>query len=396
MATDGVVRRYYLYRATATVGFVTPVFTVFLLRDLSFAELGSLSALYSALVVLGEVPTGYVGDVLGRRNSLVLAAVFKAASLVGFVVAESYPAYVLLYVLWAAGLTFDSGSLSAWLYETLEERLDATVFTRVRGRGESINGWVGAVTMVAGGLLYTLDPRYPFALATAWVLLGVPVLLTLPEPGAAGDRRASLRTVAGMARDALLSPPLRALVLYTAVAFGAVSAAQLYVQPIAVDVLSGVALPGDLPPAASLGLLYAGFTAVAAFASYHAATVEDALGRARAIALLPLGVAAVMVVPLALPLLAFPAFFVMRAADPLLRPISQAVINDELGTAGRATVVSGVSMVYGLVRAPLALGGGFLADATSALAALAGFGVVVLVVGTAIALVESPTGWLET
>ena len=397
MATDAtwLVRRYYLYRATATVGFITPIFTIFLLRDLSFAELGALSALYSALVVLGEVPTGYVGDSLGRRNSLVLAAVFKAASLVGFVVADTFAAFAVLYVLWALGLTFDSGALSAWLYETLEERLDPADFTRVRGRGESVNGWVGAAAMIGGSLLYVVDPRYPFLLATGWVLLGLPVLLSLPEPGTTDDRQTPVREIAGLARGALLRPPLRSFVLFTALAFGTVSAAQLYVQPIAVDVLSGLVPAGaspvaGVPPAASLGVLYAAFTAVAALASDRAATVESWLGRRRAIAVLSVATAVFMVLPLAVPLLAFPAFFVMRGADPLLRPITQAVLNDSLGSAGRATLLSAVSMVYAFVRVPLALGGGVLADATAPLAALAAFGGVFLVVGGLLAVVGSP------
>ncbi len=402
MADDAtwLVRRYYLYRATATVGFITPIFTVFLLRDLSFAELGTLSALYSALVVLGEVPTGYVGDYVGRRNSLALAAVFKAASLVGFVVADTFAAFAVLYVLWALGLTFDSGSVSAWLYETLEERLDPADFTRVRGRGESVNRWVGAAAMIGGSLLYVLDPRSPFLLATVWVLLGLPVLVTMPEPGSKAERRTPVREIAGLARGALLRPPLRSFVLFTGLAFGTVSAAQLYVQPIAVDVLSGLVSAGStpvagVPPAASLGLLYAAFTAVAAVASDRAASVEGWLGRRRAIAVLTVATAVVMVLPVAVPLLAFPAFFVMRGADPLLRPITQAVLNDELGSAGRATLLSAVSMVYAVVRVPLALGGGVLADATSALAALAAFGGVFLAVGGLLMIGSSPLAATE-
>jgi hypothetical protein len=59
------VGRYYAYRATLSVGFITPVFTLFLLRTLSFTEVGVLSAVYAGLSVVGEIPTGYVADHLG-------------------------------------------------------------------------------------------------------------------------------------------------------------------------------------------------------------------------------------------------------------------------------------------------------------------------------------------
>lgn len=133
-----LVRRYYLYRATLSVGFITPVFTLFILRSLSFTQVGALSALYSVLSVAGEVPTGYVGDRLGRRASLLLSVVFTVASLAGFVVADGFLWYAVLYALWAIALTFRSGSMDAWLYDTLDERLDAERFSHVRGRGDAV------------------------------------------------------------------------------------------------------------------------------------------------------------------------------------------------------------------------------------------------------------------
>lgn len=389
-AATRVVRRYYLYRATATVGFVTPIFTIFLLRNLSYSQLGALSGLYSALIVLGEVPTGYVGDRVGHRNSLVIGAGCKAASLVGFVVAETFPEFVVLYVFWAAGLTFDSGSRSAWLYETLAERLDESAFTRIRGRGEAVNRWVGTGTMVVGSLLYVVDPRVPFVAATGLTLAGVPVLLSLPEPGSAEQRRIATDEIAKLVWETLSGPSLRSFVGYTALALGTVSAAQLYVQPIAVNVLSGVDALDAVPPAATLGVLYAAFTAVAAVASYYADAVEDRLGRRRTLLLLPAGTAAVMTIPMAVPALAFPAFFAMRGVDPLVRPVVHAHLNEHVGTAGRATLISASSMAFGLIRTPLSLAGGVLADATSALAAVAAFGAAFLVGGLGLWVIGGP------
>jgi MFS family permease len=78
-----VVRKFYLLQATRSVGFVSPIFTLSLLRDLSFTVVSSLSALPAAVVVLGEGPAGYVGDRLGRRTSIGLSIGLKAVSLLG-------------------------------------------------------------------------------------------------------------------------------------------------------------------------------------------------------------------------------------------------------------------------------------------------------------------------
>ena len=82
-----LVAKYYAYRATATFGFFWPIFTVFLLsRDLNYTQIALLGSLSAGVGVLGELPTGYVGDRVGRRNSLLLGAVARADSVYGLAV----------------------------------------------------------------------------------------------------------------------------------------------------------------------------------------------------------------------------------------------------------------------------------------------------------------------
>ena len=188
MWTPGVVARYYLYEATDTAGFVWPIFTLFLLsRGLTFTEIATLSATMAVLVVVGEVPTGYLGDRVGRRNSLVLGRVAAVISLLGFLVVTTFPGFLALYALWALTFTFASGTEEAWLYDTLDERLATDQFTRVRGRGRAIGSWAMAATMVASGFLYVGNHEWPFVAAAVVGVVSVGVLLTMPEPGRDGD-----------------------------------------------------------------------------------------------------------------------------------------------------------------------------------------------------------------
>ena len=72
-------------------------------------------------------------------------------------------------------LPFQSGSADAWLYDTLETHLDADQFTRVRGRGGSVNQWVSAGTMLTAGGLFSIDHRLPFLAGGILVGLSIPV-----------------------------------------------------------------------------------------------------------------------------------------------------------------------------------------------------------------------------
>lgn len=408
-----LIRRYYLYRASLSVGFVTPIFTLFLLRSLSFTQVGALSALYSVLAVVSEIPTGYIGDQFGRRASLLLSVAFTVGSLGGFVVAEGFLAYAVLYALWAMALAFRSGSLDAWLYDTLDERLDTDQFSHLRGRGDAVQNWVAAASMVGGGLLYGLDPTYPFVAAVAFNSLGFATLLSLPKNRQYAQRGddetepfsplAALHVV----RDYLAKPPLRSLVLYVGLFYAVVGVANAYVQPMTVETLApyaaeiGVQIPAGGAAAAArsgeagaalglgLGALYAVFTLIASVGGYHAGTVEARLGVRHAILLVPAVLAVVLVLPLWVPLLALPTFASLRTARPLVTPIANGYINDHVDDVGRATLLSAVSMLAMLLRTPLAFGAGVVADATTATAAIAALGGLFLVVGGGIWAVGS-------
>ncbi len=386
---EPLVMKYYCYRATVTFGFFWPVFTVFLLhRGLTFTQIGVLGSISAALVVVGELPTGYVGDRLGRRNSLLIASGLLAVSVLGFAVAHSFAGFVALYTLWALGLAFRSGSGDAWLYDALDARLRADEYTRVRGRGGAIGQWTSAATMLAAGALYELDPRLPFVAGGVLVLASIPVVASMPATDHRdGDDAASPRELLAVARRHLTDPPLRSFVLYVALFFAVVNAADEFIQPVAVNALA--------LPEAGLGPLYFGFTVAAAVASYYADDLERLLSTRLAVLLVPALVAVFLVAPLAVSVVALPTFFVLKSANAAIAPIASGYLNDRVESAGRATVLSAASMAYALVRLPVKPAIGAVADATSPIAALAVLGTGFLVVGGIVVARERPVQDVE-
>lgn len=400
--------RYYLYRATMSVGFITPIFTLFLLRSLTYTQFAVLSSLYSVLAVVSEVPTGYVGDRLGRRASLLLSVAFTVGSVAGFVVMDGFVPYAFLYALWALALTFRSGSIDAWLYDILDERLDADRFSHIRGRGDAVQNWTAAVTMVGGGLLYGIEPTYPFIAAAVFNSLGFVALLSLPTnkyvEGGTADRLGP-RAAFVIARDHLVRPPLRSLVVYVGLFYAVIGVAEGYIQPMAIETLApsagalGIDLSqgataaraGEAGPALALGLgvLYAGLKMVSSVGGYYAGRIEDWLGVRRAVLLASTITAAALLVPPWIGLFALPTFVAMSSGRPLIEPIANGYINDHSQAVGRATLLSVVSMVYMTLRTPLALGAGVVADVTTATTAVAALGGLFLTIGAMVWLLGS-------
>lgn len=414
-----LIRRYYLFQALAAVGFISPIFALFVLRDLTYPQYGTLSAVYSLLIVVGEIPTGYVGDRLGRRDTLVASKVAMALSLLGFVAVDSFASYLVVYVVWALGIALTSGTGSAWLYEVLESTVGEDQFTRVRGRGQAVARWASAITTLVGAVLYGLDPRYPFVAAGGLMFVGAGVIATLPRTEQFEDDETagpSVREALPLLRDRIARPPLRSFVLFAAVLFGVVGAANQYVQPIAVAVVEGVdvaALPvvgavatavGDgsalagvpVTAATGLGPLYASFAVVAAVVSYYAGPVEKLLGLRRVLALASVVLAGSTLVPLVVPLAAFATFYLLRAVHFLLRPMVENYINDRVEDVGRATVLSAASMVFGLARTPFVFAAGVAAGARGPLAAYGALGALLLATALPLAFFGSPFPSTET
>jgi MFS family permease len=407
-----VVFQYYCYRAAANPGFFYPIYILFMIdvNGLSYTAVGLIGTAQAVVVLTGEVPTGYVGDRIGRRNSLVAATLLSIVSTASFLVVTDLPGFLFTFATLSLGTTFISGSGQAWLYDTLKERLDTDEFTRVQGRGSAASNWSMAVTMIAGGFLYVRNPLYPFVAGLA--LHGVSFLLvaTLPKnrqyrsaesdpgaddstpgdgvdtdgspSGADGDTDDSeILTVFDtlpLIRDQLSKPPLRSFVVFTALYGGLLLTAHAYIQPVTLDAIRGsldAALASvGLPEPATLGFLYSAFTVVSAVASDRAEQVESLLGTRTALLAIPALIAGLFLLPVVVPILAFPMFFVMKGGGAAFHPISGQYLNDRLESVGRATVLSTVSMLSALSRIPFAVGSGVVADVFDARTAVAALG----------------------
>ena len=391
------VLKYYALRAFSTPGFMWPVSILYLVsNDVSYATLalgGSASAL---LTVVGEVPTGYVSDRLGRRNTIGVAQLLFGTYPLTLLYARSPPTVVAAFCLLGLAETLQSGSVSAWLYDALETHDATDRYTHVAGRGSAIRLWVLAATMIAGGLMYTVDPNLPFVASTVMGTSGAAIVTTFPATGSAGDDEGALgvREAATVVREYLLRRELRAFVLLAALAAAVGQSARSYVQPITVDSLSpivaGTTIAGyPLTETAVLGVVYASFTAVGAILSDRAAGIEARTGTRGAVfgSLVFDGVA--MVAVLAEPLLVVPMMFVHRGVISVLVPIKRNYLNEQIASVGRATVLSAVSMITSVAKVPVGIAAGVVADEVAPTVAVGALGALLLV-GIAVAVLTGP------
>lgn len=371
-----LVRRYYLYRASLSPGFYIPVSVVYMQdQGLGLADIGVAQGAFLFSMVVSELPTGYLGDRLGRRNALALGNAVVVAVMVGFTLADSPVAFAAVYAVWAVGWTFRTGTADAWLYELLAERDAEDEHARITGRADSTLRLVSAGAALTAGLLYTVDPAAPFLANAGLAALGLPVLFTLPKTQdtdeADGDR-IGVREAARVLRVQLPRPSIRWIVAYAALFNLVFSVTRVFEQP---------AMRAVGVPVAGLGVLYAGFKLVSAVAASAAGPLQDRLGT-RGVLLLLVPVVGVAYASFAVvPILLVPALFCRRGVQRVTRPVRNQYLNDRLENVGRATALSGVSMALTLVSGTANVLGGRVASVVGPVTFLSATGVAVSLVG---------------
>lgn len=413
MAISGAVFKYYLYKATEAVEFYRPImYLYFLSRGLSFTHIVMVEALYNLTTVLGEVPTGYVGDRIGRRNSLLVGSALITATLVGIAFASSFPAFAFLFICWSLGYNFRSGTEDAWVYETLTDVSASDEFTRVRGRGQSIALTAGVGASLVGGYLGGLDLAYPFLAAASFTGLGLLVIVTLDDPATYEESDSSemgIREAWGVVTRAVGQRRLRSFIVYYFVLFSAVTyLVFIFLQPIFESVVTdmnvGLTLSPPVPGRESpytlaistdnvetlLGVYYAAINLVSAAISYRIGFIREWVGLRRWFVVIPLLVGGLLSAMVFVPPIALVALFVGWACVEPTRVLAGQYVNDRIETIGRATVLSALAMVSAVTVIPFQLGSGVISDAVSPVIALSTAGVILIVGSVVILLWESP------
>lgn len=364
--------RYYAYQVTNAAGFYLPISLLFLQdRGFGLFFVGLSGAVFNFAFLTVEIPGGYIGDRFGRKASLLVSSGLRGAAMASYPFAESAATFVVLWILWASGQTFRSGSLSAWLYEHLDEHGAASTYARVEGRGRTARLLFSAGAALAGGYLYTVDIRLPFLVNAALALAGIPLLLSFPtvEQDRVDDHF-SLSEAAESLRVQAERPDIRWFVVFLALFWGIFQVSRNFTQP-AVEAV-GI-------PVTGLGVLYAAFQLLSAGAASVSGWLEEWVGIRTFFRLLPAVFAVSYASIAAVPLAVLPALFLYRGSMNVIVPFRNKYLNDRIQDDGRATVLSGTQMVLTFGASVASLVGGVVADMTGPVA-------VVSLVGVAISL----------
>jgi predicted MFS family arabinose efflux permease len=144
--------------------FPIPIITLFWKDQIgmSLADIMTLQAIFALAAVVAEFPAGYAADRLGRRTSLLVAAVLGIAGWVAYAKGTTFLGMVAAEIVLGASMAFASGADSALLFTTLQQTDGVGEYPRWEGRVRATAQASEAMSAAFGGYLYALRPRLPF------------------------------------------------------------------------------------------------------------------------------------------------------------------------------------------------------------------------------------------
>jgi len=134
---------------------------------LSWEEIALVTSISLMVQLLLELPSGALADLWGRKNTIIFGRVLGVIGFIIFIFATDFWMFLLGNILYLANWAFESGALSALLFDSLKENgIGEEKYQKVEA---DTFFWctIGmALSSLLGGYLYTVSHQLPYVATT--------------------------------------------------------------------------------------------------------------------------------------------------------------------------------------------------------------------------------------
>jgi MFS family permease len=241
--------KLYIIKIAKWFSLIMPIIVLFYTDNgLSMTQIFLLKSVYSVGMLVMEIPSGYLGDVWGRKKTLVAGAILATLGFSLYSFSFVFWHFVIAELILGIGQSFISGADSAMLYDTLKSKNRDKEYLKFEGRVTSIGNFSEAIAGILGGLLATISLRTPFFFQAAVSAMAIPAALSLVEPKFSIEKRVvGLRDVLKVVKHAMVDyKKLRYFILFSSLIGAATLTFAWFIQPVLIQIDFPVALFGVL------------------------------------------------------------------------------------------------------------------------------------------------------
>lgn len=173
-----------LFTVCVNAVFVLPIILPYYREHLglTFHDFLIGESLFAAVIVLLDVPTGWIADQWGRKKTLIAGAFMFGVGFVFLLEANGFWSAMLSQAVIGIGTSLMSGANSALLYDSLLAAGRENEFRKREGFRFALMLYSAAIASVIGGYLYTISPNLPFEIEIGFTMLATLIGFGFIEP----------------------------------------------------------------------------------------------------------------------------------------------------------------------------------------------------------------------
>lgn len=346
----------YLIKISKWFTLVMPIIVLFYEENgLGLKEVFLLKSVYSIAVVIFEIPAGYMADVWGRRNTLIVGCWLVFGGFLCYSFSYSLAAFFLAEILLGTGQSMVSGADSALLYDTMLHYKREDEYLKYEGKVTMIGNFSEAMAGICGGFLAVSSLRLPFYCQTFIAFIGIPAAFSLRDFSGKCSVSHPLTNILKIIKYSLITnKSLRYDILFSGIIGMATLTMAWFVQPILMQINT---------PTTFYGIIWTILNLTVGIAALYSDKLNQKLGENRTYALI---LAAIVCgyVAVSFPTGYFCLFllFLFYIVRGFATPILKGYINKQTFSEMRATVLSIRNFIIRLLFAAMAPFIGWLND----------------------------------
>lgn len=183
-----------LYRIFSNLDFTSAIWVLYLSsKGISLVKIGILESIFHITSFICETPTGAIADLLGRRNTLVMGRLMAFVSSIIMLISNSFLGFALGFVFSALSFNLNSGSEEALIYDTLKELEKEKEYSNIISKLNVVIEVASGIAVFIGGILSEKSFVLSYVIAALISLTALNVALLFKEPKYKCDDKVNIK-----------------------------------------------------------------------------------------------------------------------------------------------------------------------------------------------------------
>lgn len=180
----GNIYKLYIIKIAKWFMLIMPIIALFYNHHgLNDFQMLVVQATYSLSIVVFEIPSGYIADLWGRKNTLLFGTICGSLGYVIYSCTNDFWGFLCAELILGVGESFVSGADSAMLYDSLVHTRSPEKYLKLEGRLTAVGSFAETIaSSIGGSLAIFAGLRAPFIAQALVASIGIPAAFLLIEP----------------------------------------------------------------------------------------------------------------------------------------------------------------------------------------------------------------------